>query len=118
MFGWSSPVLSASVVIDKDEFVNVLGGVEFLQKRLDNLNEQIRILESSLTLQQEKGQDLLDHINELELKNEALKNISAVLKDDNDRLNKELESKDSWSNIKTYALVILGAVVAGIVLAR
>lgn len=118
VFGWFTPAHSASVVIDRDEFVNVLGGVEYLQKRVDNLNEQITVLERTVQLQKDKAADLLEQINDMELRNEALKNINSILKEDNDRLQKQLESKSSWSNFKTYGLVILGAVVAGFVLAR
>jgi septal ring factor EnvC (AmiA/AmiB activator) len=118
VFGWFTPAHSASVVIDRDEFVNVLGGVEYLQKRIDNLNEQITVLEQSVQLQKDKATDLLEQINDMELRNEALKNINSILKEDNDRLQKQLESKSSWSNFKTYGLVILSAVVAGFVLAR
>jgi len=118
VFSLVTPAYSNTVVIERDQFVNILSGVTYLEEKLKNLNKQLDLLSSQIKIQDEKISLLVEEINELEIINEGLKSQTAVYKEDNERLEKKLKSTDTWSDVKTYAIIIIGALLVGTVIVK
>ena len=98
------------VVLDRADFVSVLGRVDHLQQERDNLDAQITALDKKLAALVEQAHTYQTMLETLEAQLQAERDKSAILDEERTRLSEEAASSSRWSEIKNYGLAILGAV--------